>query len=355
MKILLIGEFSALHKNLKEGLENLGHDVDIAAMGDGWKNISRDIDLGSKYNGVLGALERRINVFRKLSNLSDYDVVQIINPFCLFYIPFFTKRLIKKIIKNNKKIFLSASGTDSFYLLNADKKMNYSPVGDFLRYDYKKNKHQYLKKSYVKFNRWLAENVNGIIPIMYEYDICYKDTYRTAPCIAIPMNIKKITYKPNVVKDKIIIFHGLNRYGFKGTKYIEEAFNRLKDKYIDTVDFIIQGNMPLSDYLDLMDKTHIVVDQTSSYSSGVNAIYALAMGKIVLGGAEPEGLKSLCMNSNPVINIKPNVDDICEQLEKLIANKDKFELKGNESRLFVEKYHDSIVVAKKYVSTWQHY
>lgn len=33
MKILLLGEFSALHKNLKEGLNELGYEVDIASGG----------------------------------------------------------------------------------------------------------------------------------------------------------------------------------------------------------------------------------------------------------------------------------------------------------------------------------
>lgn len=45
MTILLLGEYSALHKNLKEGLNELGYEALIASDGDGWKNIPRDIDL----------------------------------------------------------------------------------------------------------------------------------------------------------------------------------------------------------------------------------------------------------------------------------------------------------------------
>lgn len=37
MRILLLGEFSAFHKNLKEGLVALGHEVVLASHGDGWK------------------------------------------------------------------------------------------------------------------------------------------------------------------------------------------------------------------------------------------------------------------------------------------------------------------------------
>ena len=46
MKILLLGDYSAVHKNLKEGLCSLGHEVDFASNGDGWKKIPRDIAFG---------------------------------------------------------------------------------------------------------------------------------------------------------------------------------------------------------------------------------------------------------------------------------------------------------------------
>ena len=51
MKILLLGEYSAIHKNLREGLISLGHEVNLASNGDGWKNIPRDIDIN--YNNKI--------------------------------------------------------------------------------------------------------------------------------------------------------------------------------------------------------------------------------------------------------------------------------------------------------------
>jgi len=46
-QILLLGEFSGLHTNLKEGLEELGHSANLVSSGDGEKNIKRDIDISS--------------------------------------------------------------------------------------------------------------------------------------------------------------------------------------------------------------------------------------------------------------------------------------------------------------------
>ena len=42
MDIVLIGEFSGLHLNLKEGLQQLGINVLLVANGDGWKNFESD-------------------------------------------------------------------------------------------------------------------------------------------------------------------------------------------------------------------------------------------------------------------------------------------------------------------------
>ena len=39
MKILLLGDYSAVNKYLKEGLVALGCDVTLASNGDSWKNI----------------------------------------------------------------------------------------------------------------------------------------------------------------------------------------------------------------------------------------------------------------------------------------------------------------------------
>ena len=44
MKILIIGEFSGLAKNLKIGLNYLGNQVSIVSTGDGFKNIEIEKD-----------------------------------------------------------------------------------------------------------------------------------------------------------------------------------------------------------------------------------------------------------------------------------------------------------------------
>jgi hypothetical protein len=111
--------------------------------------------------------------------------------------------------------------------------------------------------------------------------------------------------------------------------------------------------MPLKDYLLMLQKANIVIDQTYGYSQGMNGLYSLALGKIVLGGAEPESLKYMEIDESPVINIKPNALSIINKIEDLIVNKKHITEMGFNSRKFVEQVHGHKKVAKKFIATWK--
>lgn len=100
-----------------------------------------------------------------------------------------------------------------------------------------------------------------------------------------------------------------------------------------------------------MSRTNVVIDQMYSHSLGVNGVYALAMGKIVMGGAEPESLKSHGVNFSPVINLKPNHESIIYEVEKLLKNKNKIKDLGYESRSYAENVHSHTKVAQQYLDT----
>lgn len=351
MKILLLGEYSGLHNNLKAGLQELGHDVTLAASGDGFKNFPADIKFDSQRSGIVGKIERNLSYFLHLNQMVGYDIVQIINP--IVFNPRFgiNKILLNYIIKNNNIVSLLGAGCDAFYWQKSRKELDYGPFEDNLKYDYKLNFNPYYDgEDALGWNVFLANKVDHIIPIMYEYEIGYRNFKNLRKCIPIPMNINKINYYPNTVNDKCRVFHGLNRYGFKGTRIVEQAFSILKDN--NFLDLRIEGNMPIDAYLQLMKKTNIIVDQVYSYSAGMNAIYALAMGKIVLGGAEPESLKALGFKDTPIINIKPNAESIVQEIEYLIDHKADIPERGFEARNFVINNHNYIDIAQKYINTW---
>lgn len=353
MNILLLGEFSSFHKNLKEGLIELGHSAIVAAHGDGYKKVPVDISFDSNFNGLLGSVDRRIKPFLKLPSLKGYDIIQLINPF-IFQMSFFPRDyFLNSIISANKKFFLLAAGTDSYFWRYGRKALKYGPFDDFLKYDLKKSSHYIDSDNSFAFNKKLVNLSNGVIPIMFEYEVSYEsEPEKKLKTIPIPININKIEFQENKLGNKLTVFHGLSRYGFKGTRHVEEAFKYLSKKYPNELELIIDGNMPLDKYLNVMRRTNVVIDQIYSHSLGVNGVYALAMGKVVMGGAEQESLNSLGVLSSPVINLYPNAESIIDRVEDLLANKEKIESIGLESRLFAENVHAHTKVAQQYIDTW---
>ncbi len=352
MKILLFGDNSSLHSNLRDGLIALGHKVVLASDGDGWKNIPRDIDINYGDKFINRKIANRIFPWLEIKKFTDFDIVQIISPDVL-HRKFFPGKLFFQILKkHNKKVFLLGAGSDWYFWRYGRQRLRYGPFEDTLKYDLKSGKHPSESYSYKKLNQFIAESVDGIIPVMYEYEISYQGHKNLLKTIPIPINTEKITYKKNIFKDKIVVFHGLSRYGFKGTRYIEKAFDLLRDKYPNDLELIIDGKIPLKKYLPLIKKTNIIIDQTNTYSTGLSGLYAMAMGKVTLGGAEPESLNSINIKKSPCINIKPNEENIFETIEKLILNKDKISEKGFESRKYIEEVHGHIKIAHEYLNVW---
>ena len=229
MKILLLGEFSGFHTGLKEGLNSLGHEVTLASSSDGYKNIrGADISFDPKLPGIAGKVENRLRPLAALPSLKGFDVVQLINPFVFDYFGFPKEFFIKKIKNNNKKFFLSACGTDAFYFQIARMKLRYGPFQDILDFDLNSITCRFQEKEALVFNRWVAELADGIIPIMYDYECGYADLPNLKPTVPLPINLQKYEYSENRIHEKLMIFHGLSRYGFKGTRHVEEAFDVLE-------------------------------------------------------------------------------------------------------------------------------
>lgn len=352
MKILLLGEYSGLHSNLKDGLIALGHEVVLAADGDGFKEISSDINYRPRLSGMAGRVERTIKIFSNYKNFTGHDILQIINPFCLFSRNPISKLIYGFLFKNNAKSFLMAAGDDAYVWKFGLPSLRYSWAEDFLKYDLKSPQCFYQKRKAIELNDFVVKNVNGVIPIAFEYEVSYANCAKRLKTIPLPINLNKVQYTQIKRKEKLVVFHGLNRYGFKGTRHVEEAFNILKRKYPNDLDLIIDGNMPINKYLDLLSKVDVVIDQLNSYSYGMNAIYAMAMGKIVLGGAEPEALNSLNIRSCPVINVKPSAESVVTAIEQLLDKRNEIPEMSYQSRIFVEQNHDCVNIAQCYIDQW---
>lgn len=350
MKILLVGEFSGLHRELKKGLIQLGHDVTILAAGDGWKNLDCDIRIPHG-NNLFTKLIAGINQFKLIRSLKDYDVVQFIYPH--IFNRAVNSIFINRLIFYNKSSFLIAAGSDAFYWNDYKTKFRYSPHEDNLAIDLNGNRGVGSKHWFKSWNRKMASSVNAIIPVAYDYRIGYNEFKNLAKTLPMPINCAGIQPKYfNKESNKIIILHGISRAGFKGSRYINGALERLKEKYLEKIEVVKPERLTYSEYLDVLQRSDIVVDQALSYSYGMNALLSAAMGKVTLSGAEPECLSELGVEQSPIINILPSVEDIFSKLDRLVSDRILISKLSNDSRRYVENLHDSKVVANRFISTW---
>lgn len=352
MKVLLVGEMSGLHSYLRDGLNALGHAATVMARADGFKKFKADIPLDGGLGGVWGGVAARLLQPLHLARSRGYDVTQLINAFSLSGRGMAQEFSLRQMEKVAPSFFLLAAGSDAMFWRYGREKLKKGLFDDHLEYDLKAKIEPLETAAAHQWNLKVAGASAGVIPIMYEYEVSYEHHPKRLKTIPLPVNLEKIPYRDNRVGKKLVVFHGLNRYGFKGTRLVEEAFSELGRRYPNDLELVIDGRMPHEKYLDLMARTNVVIDQIYSHSLGVNGIQALAMGKVVLGGVEPESLQSLGLDSSPAIGLQPSVRSIIENVENLLARRDEVASIGYESRKFVEKVHDCVKVAQRYVSTW---
>lgn len=377
MRILLIGEYSRLHNSLKEGLVALGHDVKIIGNGDGFKGYPVDYCVEAKWcatplldfvrrgiNSIfsfdIATIEYGIRFYFHLTKLKKFDVVQLINEAPIKTIPLVERFLLKKIVSQNTAFFVLSSGIDTFYVAHLlEKKLRYSIVDPYWENQHLKKKYQYIlnyqRKSHQKLHQYVYSICKGIIASDVDYLLSMTDKEKFLGLIPNPITVSKFKYEPLKVNDKIIIFLGINRLNYfqKGIFYFEEALELIKLKYPNKVTIKVSENVPYADYIELYNSAHIHLDQVYAYDQGYNALESMAKGKVVVTGAENEFYEQYKLTNRVAINALPDVNKLVEDLSFLIENPEEIVAIGERARQFIEKEHDSIMIAKKYLTTWE--
>jgi hypothetical protein len=367
MKVLLIGEFSGLHSNLMSGLIKLGCHVDMISYGDTFKKFDSGINVSSVRKFPFSTLENELNIpFKSLvKSLGKYDVVQFVNPLVThtrLQIAVgnlkINNELILSLIEKAEKSFLLAAGDDHFYIKAVENNLfKYSPFQDSLIYDmplYKRWFSQCWNNDLLRsWNQELVDHVNGIIPCAYEYDIGYTNLAikNKKNYIPFPFDINSVVYSENKITNRLNVVHGLNRYGSKGTKFVERAFSNLK--YHKDINCKILNRLSYNEFCKSIQNSNVVIDQLNSYSYAYTAINALAMGKVVISGCEQVILdKYNIKECSALINGTPDSEDLAKKITEISSDVYSLRRRGEEGRDFVNENHNYIKIAKKYLETW---
>ncbi|SEA02145.1 Glycosyl transferases group 1 [Flavobacterium gillisiae] len=376
MKVLLVGEFSRLHNSLKEGLQELGHEVSIVGHQDGFKNYPIDYPIKKKWDsGILKKIKVGIHLlsgfdvssyltykqFKKNKNhFSGFDVVQLINENSFYCNYFHEKRILKFLFSNNSKTFLLSCGYDYLNVKYCFENPSYkSVIQAYLlgRISTKsvENVLKFKTKSFKKLHQFIYSNIKGIIASDMDYHFPLLQNPKYLGLIPNPINTNKIDFKPLEIEDKIIVFHGINEanYHKKGNDFFEKALKIIESKYGDKVEIITTQDVPYAAYINSYNKAHILLDQTYACDQGYNALEAMAKGKVVFTGAEHLFMEHYKLTEKVAVNAIADVDYLVNELSLLIENPNEIIAIGKRARAFIKKEHDYIKIAERYLETWR--
>jgi glycosyltransferase involved in cell wall biosynthesis len=147
---------------------------------------------------------------------------------------------------------------------------------------------------------------------------------------------------------------GINTLSYykKGLDAFEEALNIIQQKYPNQVDISLTENLPYADYITQYDRAHILLDQAYAHDQGYNALEAMAKGKVVFTGAEPEFIQHYNLTEAVNCNATADVNQLVDALSDLIENPSELLAIGTRARKFIEKEHHYKQIAAQYVATW---
>jgi glycosyltransferase involved in cell wall biosynthesis len=89
------------------------------------------------------------------------------------------------------------------------------------------------------------------------------------------------------------------------------------------------------------------------YDQGYNALEAMAKGKVVFTNADDIFEKHYNLSEKVAVNAEPNVDYLVAQLSFFIENPNEIKAIGKRARTFIEKEHDHLKIASKYLAVWE--
>lgn len=184
------------------------------------------------------------------------------------------------------------------------------------------------------------ENADIIVSHIAFSDVLKKNYVK----IIQPVNIEDFPETINFTGNKIpVILHAPSNFGYKGTKFLLDAIEILKNEY--AFSFRLVQNVAVNELYKEISNADIVVDQLIQGWYGLLPLEAMMYEKPVICYLRDDLLKSI-PGDCPIINANP--ETIYSVLKKMLDNRSTWLETGKKGKDFVIKYHDGKLVAKHY-------
>ncbi|MEG3436209.1 hypothetical protein V0288_03680 [Pannus brasiliensis CCIBt3594] len=168
---------------------------------------------------------------------------------------------------------------------------------------------------------------------------------RFLPYSHIDLDDWRVVRQPNLDR-KPVVLHAPSHQGAKGTRHVLNAIDRLREEGIDFEFMLVEG-LPNAEARRLYEKADILIDQLLAGWYGGLAVELMALGKPVICYIREEDLRfippSMAVDL-PIIRATPIT--LYEILKRcLTLDRVRLTEWGNQSRAYVEKWHDPRKIA----------
>lgn len=366
MKVLLLGDYSGYHATLAPALKALGHDVTVASDGTRWMDTPRDIDLSRRRSKAGGALMwLRLNTILA-KNLRGYDIVQVNSPCFVELRPRRLRELLRRLRRDNGRIFLSALGTDSLLvkaMLGENPPLRYSewhtPSGpsawsasDAAQRD------AWLAPELADYTDEFYDSISGAATALYEYHRVLRAMRPELPLAyaGIPVDIpdEAPRHRDKDTPLRVLFAAHAARMAEKGADILLQMLTGIAAAHQGSFELLTPPNMPYAAFKRTLDGVDVVADQLYSYTPATTALMAMARGAVPISGGEEDfydfiGEKEL----RPIINPDPlDLDDTYCRLEYFLTHPGAVAAMQRQCRTFVERHNSASVVAARIAALW---
>ena len=361
MRILLFGNPSMWHSNLAKGLRERGHEVRLISERYGWRQFPVDdicLERRTDINGKLAFVDYLRKALPILWHCKGYDIVQMSHPMFLSLRGCHMKPFYNFIRRNNGKLVMCSVG-DDYHVLDQILNKNilrYSEqrIGSEIMHN---DNVQFLRNIYLDghaadYCKYVAEDCDAIVAVLYEYWACYNNVYpQKLKFFPLPVVMEEKDIQDFSVGDKVRLFIGLqrDRMNIKGTDIMLKAAQDIVRDYPDKAVLQVAENVPYAEYEQMLKNTDVLLDQLYSYTPAMNALLAMSKGIVAVTGGEQEnydiiGEKEL----RPIINVQPTYESVYHELKELVLHKDIIPELKRQSVEYVRRHHDYRKLAQQY-------
>lgn len=319
--------------------------------------------------GWKGSFKYLFDIFSLLPRLKGYDIVQLINPHFLELRPGKLAYLFNTLRRNNGRVFLTLAGDDSNYIRQCVRKdkqifrfseMRIADRPTAFASEFKDFEYGWLRDDVSRYSEMVYEEVAGAMAVLPEYDMAAREILdpKKLAFTNLPIDLDLLPFRTPDITRPLQIFVGQrkerNRAIQKGTLLLADFARSLEKEFPGRCEAVVVENLPLNEYLRRMADTHIVLDQLYAYSPATNALQAMALGKAVATGAQPEYFDYIGSSDRDcLIAARPDDDAWKDEIRALIREPQLIVDKAVKARKIVEENNALPIVADRFIKAWE--